>query len=233
MNRYIFILSFLICSISIHAQNRKVQNRPYIDQRRIHYGFLIGMHVQDFEFVNNGHITEEGESWFADVPEYIPGFTVGILGELYLTEHLALRLIPSLSFGDKKIVFREQESGQTHKQSTKSIYLGAPIHLKFAAERFNNYRPYATIGISPTFDLSKRKQKALLTKGFDCYAEIGLGCDFYMPFFKLIPELKFSFGLLNLFEKDRSDLTDKSLMKFTESLEGVKSKMITLTFYFE
>ena len=60
-----------------------------------------------------------------------------------------------------------------------------------------------------------------------------MGCDFYLPYFKLIPELKFCFGLANLLDKDRRDLTDKSLMKFTESLERVSSRMVVLTFYFE
>ena len=38
------------------AQERKVQNRPYIDMRRWHYGFLFGTHMQDLEFVNNGYV---------------------------------------------------------------------------------------------------------------------------------------------------------------------------------
>ena len=64
------------------AQQRKVQNRPYIDQRRWHYGFLAGLHVQDFEMENSGYVTADGETWFADVAQYSPGFTVGVLGEL-------------------------------------------------------------------------------------------------------------------------------------------------------
>lgn len=215
------------------AQTRKIQNRPYIDQRRMHYGFLIGMHVQDIKFVNNGYITEDGQSWFADVAEYSPGFSVGVLGELYLNQHFSARLIPTLHFGDKKVVFREQESGETFTQSMKSTYLSFPIDIKFNAERYNNYRPYLMAGINPMIDLSKKKQKALLLKSFDCYIEVGVGCDFYLPFFKLIPELKFCFGLANLLETKRNDLTDLSLMKYTQSIDKASSRMIVLTFYFE
>ena len=93
------------------AQERKVQNRPYIDMRQWHYGFLFGLHVQDLEFTNNAyvHTLEDGtqESWFTDVAAYNPGFSVGVLGELYLTEHLALRFIPTMHFGDKMVYFRE------------------------------------------------------------------------------------------------------------------------------
>lgn len=227
----LFLLSLLV--VGVYGQTRKVQNRPYIDQRIWHYGFFVGIHMQDFEFVNNGFTTEEGETWFAEIPEYSPGFSVGVLGELYLNKYMALRLVPSLHFGDKRVVFREQTSGLTETQSVKSAYLAFPVDVKFSAERFNNYRPYAMVGLSPSLDLSVRKSRPLLVKPFDCYIEVGLGCDFYLPFFKLIPELKFCFGLANLLEKQRNDLTDRSMLKYTESLDKVKSRMIVLTFYFE
>ena len=233
LKNYFTILLLLTLSFTVYSQTRKIQNRPYIDQRRLHYGFTIGIHTQDLKFRNNGYITEDGQSWFADIGEYSPGFTVGVLGELYLNQYLALRLIPSLEFGDKKIIFREKETGEEYKQTMKSCYISLPLDLKFSAERFNNYRPYIVAGICPSIDLGKKKQKALLTKSMDFAVEIGLGCDFYLPFFKLIPELKFRFGLADLLEKKRNDLTDMSLMKFTQSIDRVNSRMIVLSFYFE
>ena len=82
-------------------------------------------------------------------------------------------------------------------------------------------------------DLTARKHDALRLKPFDLYLEVGMGCDIYLPFFKLIPELKFSFGLLDIIQKDRSDLIDTSLIKYTNSVNSGHSKMITLTFNFE
>ena len=234
MKRIVLLLFIaLFAATYLPAQTRKVQNRPYIDQRLWHYGFLVGLHVQDYKIVNNGFVTDDGEVWFADVSEYSPGFSVGVLGELYLNKYMALRFIPTLSFGDKRVIWREQETGARESQQVRSAYLGVPIDLKFSAERFNNYRPYVMIGLSPTMDLSVKKARPLLVKSFDCYLEVGMGCDIYLPFFKLIPELKFCFGLANLIDKKRTDLTDHSLMKFTESIDKVKSRMIALTFYFE
>ena len=223
----------MLIFVGLAAQTRKVQNRPYIDQRRWHYGFLVGLHTQDYETVNSGFVTEEGEVWFADVPEYSPGFSVGVLGELYLNRYLALRLVPTLHFGDKKMVFREQTSGEEYTQNLKSAYLSLPVDLKFSAERFNNYRPYVMAGVAPTYDFSVKKDRALLVKRFDCMLELGIGCDFYLSYFKLIPELKFCFGLNNMLRKRRDDLTDLSLQKFTDSLTGLHSRMIVLSFYFE
>lgn len=233
VKRICLILLALLFAFAASAQKRKVQNRPYIDQRKWHYGFLAGVHTQDYKLVNTGYVTEDGQCWFADVPQYSPGFTVGVLGELYLNQYLALRVVPTLHFGDKSVTFREQYSGEEHSQSIRSAYLSVPVNLKFSAERFNNYRPYIVAGLAPTYDFSTKKRKALLVKPFDCYVEVGVGCDFYLPFFKLIPELKFCFGLANLLDKERKDLADLSLMKFTQSVDKINSRMIVLTFYFE
>ena len=158
---------------------------------------------------------------------------MGVLGELYLTQYLALRFIPTMHFGDKQVYFREQLSDAIETQVLKSTYLSVPVDVKYSAQRFNNYRPYLVAGVAPMVDLTQKKQKPLLLQRFDCALEVGFGCDFYLPFFKLIPELKFCFGLADLLVKDRRDLIDKNLLKYTQSLESVSSRMMVLTFYFE
>ena len=227
---YILLLLLPLCAV---AQERKVQNKPYIDFRRLHYGFFIGFHAQDMEFANNGFVTENGETWYADIANYNPGFSVGVLADLRLNTYLSLRAIPTMHFGQNTVYFREQNSGETSKQSLKTTYIAVPVHVKFAAERFNNYRPYVVTGVSPMWNLTVKKQQQLLLKKFDFMIEVGAGCDFYLPFFKLIPELKFSFSPLSVLNKQRNDLLDANYMKFTQSVEAVTSKMITLSLYFE
>lgn len=227
----LFLMLLLpLCAV---AQERKLQNKPYIDYRRLHYGFFMGTHLQDMEFTNNGFVTENGEVWYADIAQYNPGFSVGVLADLRLGEHFSLRAIPTMHFGQNSIVFREQNSGEQSRQSVKTTYISLPIHVKFAAERFNNYRPYITAGVSPMINLTVKKQKQLLFKKFDFMVEVGMGCDFYLPFFKLIPEVKFAFSLLDVLEKDRKDLLDANYLKFTQSVDKVVSKMIIVSFYFE
>ena len=219
------------------AQERKTQNRPFLDDRVWHYGFLVGMNIQDLSIANNGlpYINSNGmaEYWYADVPEYTPGFSVGILGELKANDWLSVRLIPTMHFGDKKVVFKEQRSGKFVEQYVKSTFLSFPLDLKISADRFNNYRPYVVTGLAPVFDLTVKKGKELLVKKTDVMFEVGMGLDLYYPFFKMIPELKFCFGLNNILEKKRTDLTDDSLLKYSQSLDKAQSGMIVLTLYFE
>ena len=215
------------------AQTRKVMNRPYIDQRRFHYGFLAGLNLQDIELQQNGYKDASGNQWFAEAPNYEPGFSVGILGEFYLTKHLALRLIPTMHFGTKNMMYRNAKNNERQYQSIKSTYISLPIDIKFSAERFNNYRPYAIVGVNPMLDLTVKRQQQLLLKKFDCYLEAGFGCDFYWPWFKFIPEIKFCYGLFNIIDKNRDDMTDASQLIFTESVDKGRSKMIVFTLYFE
>ena len=224
---------FMVVAQSSYAQKRKLMNRPYIDQRKLHYGFLAGAQLQDIELQNNGFIDENGNNWYADAPNYEPGFSVGVLAELKLNNNLALRVIPSMHFGSKDVKFINKLNGEQQIQNLKSTYISIPVDLKIAGERFNNYRPYGVVGVNPMYDLTVKQGKNLLLKHFDCYLEVGFGCDFYGPFFKFIPEIKFAYGLSNIIDKNRSDLTNPDQLIFTNSIDKGKSKMIILTFYFE
>ena len=222
---------------SVFAQERKIQNRPFLDDRVWHYGFLVGFNIQDLKLANNGtaYVNQNGgvEYWYADVPEYTPGFSVGVLGELKANDWLSVRIIPTMHFGDKHVVFKEQRSGKVTEQYVKSTYLSVPFDLKISAARFNNYRPYVVTGLAPNVDLTVKKGKELLVKRTDMMFEVGMGLDLYYPYFKMIPELKFCFGLKNVLDTDRRDLKDASLLKYSDALDQAQNSMIVLTLYFE
>lgn len=228
----------LLCQIPIRAvsQERRVMNRPYIDDRIWHYGFLLGLNWQDIHILNSGvAYVNSGtlEEWYADVDSYSPGFSVGILGSMRISDNLSLRLIPTMHFGDKSVIFKEQLGGRSQRQVLKSTYLSLPINVKIAPLRYNNYRPYLVTGVAPTVDLTVKKHKELLLKRYDCIYEIGLGMDLYYPYFKLIPELKFCFGLSDIINKERDDIDDRDLKKYTNAVYRGYNRMIVLTLYFE
>ena len=63
---------------------------------------------------------------------------------------------------------------------------------------------------------------------------MGLGVDLYLPFFKLIPELKFCWSLRDALDHDHAnELQDTNQRKYTTAVTKGYSKMIVLTFYFE
>lgn len=216
----------------VMGQKEKEKNQPYADLQLFHLGFHVGFHAQDLLLTNTG-VTTDGETWFAGIPSYSPGFSVGVVGDMYLNPYFNLRLTPTIHFGDKKVLFREQTTGEEYTTSVRSNYLTFPLDIKYSAFRINNYRPYLIGGIYGAFDLGRKKGNALLLKSADFGVEFGIGCDIYLPFFKLCPELKFCFGLVDLLEKDRRDLTDKELIKYPLALSRATSRMVVLSFNFE
>lgn len=232
--RYVLVILLMAGWGSALAQQRRIQHKPFIDERQFHYGFFLGLHDQGLKIENNGFINEAtGEQWLAENDSQNFGFSVGILGEWKLSKNLGLRVTPSMHFGSKHIKYRNLADGKTQSQDMKSCFIGVPVALKVAAPRFNNYRPYVIAGAQPVFDLTSKKHGLLRTRPFDTMIEVGLGCDFYLPFFKLIPELKFSFGLADVLDTHRNDLTDASQMVFTQSVSAAHNSMVSLTFYFE
>lgn len=220
---------------AVHARmNDKILNRPYADMKRWHLGFSLGMCMQDLKFTHNGLVTPEGEQWFVETPAWSPGINVQVLADLRLHQYFNLRFSPGMSFSFKDVEMRDYVSGTTYRQDLKSVYVLLPLDLKISGDRLRNSRPYVTAGVMGAFDVSKKRSDYLMFNTADLYLTVGLGCDFYLPFFKFNPEIKFCFGLADILKHDRPDLDDNPEMyKITQSLSKVKSNMVMITFYFE
>ncbi len=228
------------------AQERTVQNRPYTDLRPFHFGILVGTNLQDLEFNNVGPqvITDDQGvareyTITADQDRWDNGFQVGVLAELRINNNFQFRLAPALYFGNRHVSFHNMNPQATDSlisrtQNLKSVYIGCAADLIFGAQRFNNHRPYMMVGVNPMINLTGSESDYLKLKRYDVFLEAGLGCDFYLPFFKLRPELKFMYGLTNALDATHADhVKDKSMLPYTMSVNRARSKMVVLTFHFE
>ncbi|WP_443731780.1 type IX secretion/gliding motility protein PorT/SprT [Segatella buccae] len=247
MKRLSTIICLTLLPVALLAQERTVQNRPYTDLRNLHFGVLVGTHLQDLEFVNVGPQTitnDDGTTQqvivSTDQDRWDAGFNVGVLAELRLSTHFQLRVAPAMYFGARHIMFRNysllKENGAPteRRQDLKTAYVSSAFDLIAAAPRFNNHRPYVIAGLNPMVNLSGKGNDYLKLKKFDAFLEVGVGCDFYLPYFKLRPELKFMYGLTNCLNTNHDkDIRDKSMLPYTNSVNSARSKMIVLTFYFE
>ena len=243
----ITILLLLLTALRGLAQERTIQHKPYIDLRPLHFGILVGVNMQDIEFKNVGPQiityddgTTAEKTIVCDQDRWNSGFSVGVLADLRLNTHLNLRFTPTMHFGSKHLTFlnmtdRTQEGRPVEMtQDMKNTYLSFPLDLKFSAERWNNYRPYIIAGVNQLVNLTSKNQDFLQLKRTDTMIEIGLGCDLYLPFFKLIPELKFCYSLTNAIDSRHADeLQDTNKRMYANAVSRGQTKMIVLTFYFE
>lgn len=236
------LAALLAVGVSVAQENDKIWNRPYADMRKMHFGFSVGVNFQDINLTNNGYVTEDGQSWFADIPAHSPGFCVNVLADLRLSQYFNLRFSSGMYFGNKVVKYAnalgnpDAENQQEYRQSqnVKSTYIVLPVDLKYSALRYHQMRPYFTGGVMAVYDVGKDRPEQLRFKNMDLMLTVGMGCDLYLPFFKLCPELKFCFGLKNIIEKNRPDLKDNpEMMRFTQSVDKAQDNMVVLTFYFE
>ena len=245
--RQILATLLTVGCLTAAAQERKVQNKPYTDLRPLHLGILVGMNLQDIELENVGPQTitlDDGttktQTIVCDDDKWNAGFSVGVLADLRLSQHLNLRFTPTMHFGAKHLTFYNMteltQEGRLMEltQDMKSTYISFPVGLKFSAERWNNYRPYVIAGVSQLVNLTSKNQDFLQLKRTDTRLEVGLGCDLYLPFFKVIPELKFCYRLTNAIDSGHAnELQDTNKRMYTNAVRSGQTKMIVLTFYFE
>lgn len=244
----IFSLLLLVWgTLALQAQERTVENRPYTDLRPFHFGLLVGAHLQDIELNNVGYTTVTNSDGTtsqslvtADQDRWDQGFTVGVLGELRLNTTFQFRIAPTMYFGTRHITFhnftQQDNTGKPveQRQELKTVYISSALDLICAARRFNNHRPYLVVGLNPMINLRGSNHDYLALKRYDCYAEIGAGCDFYLEFFKIRPEIKFMYGLTNCIDMDHvSRLQDRAQLPYAQAVNKGRAKIIALTFYFE
>ncbi len=237
----------LLAVMTVSAQERRVENRPYTDLRPFHLGIVVGTHLQDMELENVGMQdlllsdgTTRSSLVTADQHNWESGFNVGVIGELRLNEFFAFRVAPQMYFSTRNIAFQNYSSltpdgyPTTENQSMKTVYVGVDLDIIYASKRFNNHRPYLMAGLAPMMNLTSNSGDYVQLKKSDVFFEIGMGCDFYLPFFKLRPELKFMLGLKDCLDTSRQSSTqDDIALPYIASVRKAQSKMIVLSFYFE
>lgn len=228
-------LLMVICGCGLaFAQYKRLptRNLPYYDQRRLHWGFCLGLDLSDITFADCD-AAEGVVKWNAACPQVNPAFLVGLMGDMAITEHLNLRVSPLMRFQQRQIAFRHDDEEVTQK--LKTTYLEIPISLKIATRRINNYRPYLVAGVQASMDMSHESKTPIVFNRMDFGLHIGLGCDFYLHFFKFAPELRFNLGLLDMLDHKRSDLHEEpeEMMHYTQSLASARNISMSLIFWFE
>ena len=74
-------------------------------------------------------------------------------------------------------------------------------------------------------DIDDEGQKLVKLKKNDLGIEIGFGMDFYLEYFKFSPQIKLTYGILNLLSEDETI--------YTKSVEKLTTNAWLLSFTFE
>lgn len=229
---------YLIILVIVITLPVKAQNLIMADYKRFHFGFCLGINMMDYG-IRNSLINQNGTVYQAEVSVPMPGFTVGVLGDVRLNNYFNLRLVPTLSLGERTLTYMNNVNDDLYKTTLKSTVISVPILLKYNAVRINNYRPYLIAGGGVALELSHDKTKPILQKYTDFYVEVGVGCTFYTEYFRFAPELKFAIGLRNVHTPwktrlaDGSSYLDPTFEPYSRAISRLTTRLFSLVFNFE
>jgi len=244
LKKTILVLAILLLSCSLFGQREIPQFKPnYETKKSLHFGFTLGLNTVGFNFKRNASDVKI----FADMPSNPAGFHVGIVTDLRLMKGVSLRFLPTVSFIERRVVFYDQKNeiyvNDANKVSAdmkfESTFLEFPLLIKYKGRRINNYLPYVVFGAVPMLDLAAYKELNrdegiyLRLKNFDLGYDIGVGIDYFLPYFKFSTELKFYGGLMNILSDDVITDPDVNTEVFVDAIQRMSTYGFKLSFHFE
>jgi len=234
----IIIIALIIISQTTWAQEKFALNYQEIDYKVLHFGFTVGFNTMDFGITPSMQPRISGTDTLFLIPELnnlSPGFHVGVVSSLRLSDNFDFRFLPGITLGQRNVLFYDQVGNLDSEMSIESTFIDLPFLIKYKANRLKNYRPYLIGGVNIRNDMARNKefnedeQIYIKLKPFDIYYEIGFGIDFYMTFFKLSTELKYSVGTRDVVSSDASP--DRP--EYANSIDSFKSRLFMVSFHFE
>jgi len=213
LNIYLIICMVLFGTISTFAQrHKKPQNLARYDHKKLHFGFTLGINELNFNLHKNSS-TIDNDTLLSLHTKSQKGFNLGIVSNLRIGKYTDLRFIPTLVFGERHLQYGFIDSNNNSSDKIKRIestLIDFPIYIKYKSARYNNFRTYVLGGVKYSMDIASQDaiddegQEIVKLKKNDLMGEIGFGIDFYLEYFKFSPQIKLSYGLINLIAKDET-----------------------------
>lgn len=257
----IFLLLALTfaCLTEAQAQRRKVMYLQTYDAAPYHFGFLLGFNMMSYNLNLKDSYQFETHDGTTTLPASVvgthdsyrirsvesnmgPGFSVGVIGDLRLSDYFNLRFLPTLTLGAFKTIEYVMVDNNDNifieeSKDRGAVFFEWPLHVKYRSKRYNNIGAYLIGGVNYKMYLSGTEKHmysngvpGLVQIGFsDVAVEIGAGYDIYNQWFKMGVELKASFGLLNLLKTDQQSME----FLYNSPLEALKNNQLQLSFTFE
>jgi hypothetical protein len=177
----------------------------------------------------------------ANIYTISPGFTVGGVVNFRIDRDFDLRFTPGMSLGSRSFKYYIPISplaispgmDENTYLTTPSSYVDLPVGIRYKGFRYFNSRPFIYLGMAYRQDLENKRiaESVVHLKKSGGYAEIGLGIDSYLEYFRFTAEFRFSYGLNNLIRHDTDP--DKPIPYYGFVFKELDSNIFTLIFYFE
>ncbi len=214
------LLICLLVFTNVFSQKEKPLNYRKFDQRMFHFGFMLGGNTSDFSVYHK--VDAYNQYGLMEMySESQPGGQLGILTTMKLgTPIVRLRFIPTLSFQEKVIkqLFVDPTGknprGILNEERVNSTSLDFPLMFQFRTLRVNNFAAYFLVGAQYSIDLQSQQKATqkfddpfLKIRKHDYQGQVGVGVEYFAPFFKFGIEVKYSHSFRNGLIQDNTKVS--------------------------
>lgn len=182
MKTLIFNILLIAFSANSFAQNEKPAS-----EKKLHFGFNFGVNysnvLKDWDYVN-GYSIENG-----------PGVQLGLIANYSALKFLSISPKAELSFNQNSIRFTNTD---IENFEVLPVSLQFMTHFQFKLNRFS-WKPYFFAGPNLKIPMNNSTDLSnVFPSRNDLAIDFGIGLDKHMSFFTFAPELRYSYGLLNI-----------------------------------
>ena len=202
-------------------------NYNYLDfqQKPIYFGFGMDTNLAGFR-INRSKFFIGNESFSIVEGRQQMGLNLHFITNIKFGEFFDLRFTPGFSYNNRSFIFNNQQINRI-----ESTFLDIPFAVRYKSLPYKDKRVYISAGMKYQYDLSNqssaRKSETLIKiSPHDFQWEVGVGMQFFYPYFIFSPEIKYSRGLGNI-------LIFNGALDEAKLLENVVSQTFTLSFNFE
>jgi hypothetical protein len=225
------LLFFVLLANAQHGQKvfgkDPLINLENFDKQRVYWGYFLGFNSFDYKFdykVNGPDINVDRTF----------GFSVGLVGDLRLSNFINLRFEPGLFYTQRNLTYSNFTRDLDAKREVPATYIHFPLLLKFSSVRTGNIRPYLLAGLSRTLNLASNSkseddnsQQKFRVKPWTSNYELGFGIDLYLEYFKFSPSIRGVFGTGDELIRDKDPNSP-----WTGNINSMSTRAILINFTF-
>ena len=224
----LLLLGFFSAHVS--AQYNAYQDDLKYNRRNFHFGIVLGVNFSNYKITLDSNYLVQNEIQQV-IPVTNPGFSLGILSSLHLSNSFEFRFIPNLAFADRSIQYTLASADSTPIKRIESVYLEFPFNLKYRSKPYHDFRMYVLGGFKYSIDMQSNASARLAENLIKVYRndfafEYGLGAEFHLPLVIIAPEIKVSYGLTNILKPDEN-------LIYSNVLQGLRARQIMFSIHFE
>jgi len=180
MKKVTFVIGLVVCSLTAFSKSESIDT-----EKRLKYGFNLGV---NYSSLIDNDMPPKNASLSNNL-----GFRLGLVADYKISKMLSISPKAEMSLNNCEINFTNTDGSLT-KYEVMPISLDFMTHFIF---KKNNTKlsPYFFFGPNIKIPFSKNTDNSTNT---DFAIDFGIGLDKAFTYFNFSPELRYSFGLLNV-----------------------------------